>query len=260
MQKLLGLALFTCLFACNKAQHPATEKGPKLVWSDEFDKNGAPDPTKWAFQVAGNGFGNNELQFYTNQNAWVENGKLIIEARKEKHENREYTSAKLWTKNIATWQYGKILVRAKLPAGRGTWPAIWMLPNKDNMKWPDDGEIDIMEAVGYEPGKVYGSVHTKTYNHVINTQKTGMQPVPTSATGFHEYGVEWTKDSIHFSVDKQVYYKFGNEKTGKNEWPFDEKFYLILNLAVGGNWGGAKGVDDTIFPVRMEVDYVRVYQ
>ncbi len=145
----------------------------KLIWSDEFNYKGLPDSTKWDYDLGSkNGWGNNELQYYTKdkKNARVENGRLIIEARKEKLDKFNYTSARLVTKGKASWQYGKIEVRAKLPAGRGSWPAIWMLA--ENMKqWPDDGEIDIMEHVGYDPGWVHGSIHSKKYNHVIGTQK-----------------------------------------------------------------------------------------
>jgi beta-glucanase (GH16 family) len=171
-----------------------------------------------------------------------------------------YTSARLVTKGKAEWQYGKIEVRAKLPTGRGAWPAIWMLGAITPLHWPDDGEIDIMEHVGHNPGIIHASVHCKKYYHSIGTQKTATVPVPDCSQKFHVYAAEWYSDSIKVSVDGKVYFRFGNEHTGYEAWPFDNKMYLLLNIAVGGSWGGQQGVDDSVFPQRMEVDYVRVYQ
>ncbi|WEK35141.1 MAG: glycoside hydrolase family 16 protein [Candidatus Pseudobacter hemicellulosilyticus] len=235
----------------------------KLVWSDEFDYKGLPDSSKWTYDVGGHGWGNNEMQYYTAgrlENARVENGKLIIEARKENWEGKEYTSARLVTKGKGDWQYGRIEVRAKLPKGLGTWPAIWMLGSDTAYKWPDDGEIDIMEHVGYNQGMIYGSVHTQKYHHVINTQKTDSVRVADCSEKFHVYGVDWTADSVHISVDFKNYFSFGNEQSGKEAWPFDSKMHLLLNIAVGGDWGGARGLDEKAFPALMEVDYVRIYQ
>ena len=175
------------------------------------------------------------MQFYTDkrtENARVEDGHLIIEARKEKWEDNDYTSARLVTRGKEEWKYGKIEVKAKLPKGRGTWPAIWMLAANDPMRWPDDGEIDIMEHVGYDQGKVHGSVHTKKYNHVIKTQKTGNTMVPDCSEEFHVYGVEWDKDNVKISVDDKPYFEFKNEQSGYEAWPFDNKLFLLLN--VGG--------------------------
>jgi beta-glucanase (GH16 family) len=151
-------------------------------------------------------------------------------------------------------------VRAKLPQGVGTWPAIWMLPEESKFGgWPNDGEIDIMEHVGYDPGSVHGTVHTEAFNHTIGTQKGAQMMVSDFASEFHAYAIDWTPGKIDFFIDGQKYFTF--EKTGDDPkaWPFDQPFHLILNIAVGGNWGGAKGVDATIWPQRMEVDYVRVY-
>jgi beta-glucanase (GH16 family) len=235
----------------------------KLVWSDEFNYNGLPDETKWNYDTGSNGgWGNNELEYYTYkriENARVENDKLIIEARKEKTGDFNYTSARLLTKGKAAWQYGKIEVKAKIPAGRGSWPAIWTLA--DNMKtWPDDGEIDIMEHVGFHQGYIHGSIHCKKYNHIIGTQKTDKVYVPDCSTAFHIYSLEWDSTKLHVAVDGKPYFTFANEHKGYEYWPFDNKMFLILNIAIGGNWGGQKGIDDTIFPIRMEIDYVRVYQ
>jgi beta-glucanase (GH16 family) len=235
----------------------------KLVWSDEFNYQGKPDPKKWNYDVGGSGWGNNELQFYTKdraENARVENGHLIIEARREKWENREYTSARLVTKGKGDWQYGKIEVRAKIPGGLGTWPAIWMLGSTSPLKWPDDGEIDIMEHVGFNEGTLHASVHCKKYYHSIGTQKTATISVPDITNVFHVYQVEWDKDSLRIGIDGNNYFRFANERSGYEAWPFDNKMHLLLNIAVGGNWGGEKGVDTTIWPRRLEIDYVRVYQ
>lgn len=238
----------------------------KLVWADEFDKTGLPDSTKWAYEVGGNGWGNNELEFYTNrrsENARVENGKLIIEARKEAYQGKNYTSARLLTKGKNDWAYGRIEAMAKLPKGVGTWPAVWMLgKNISTAGWPKAGEIDIMEHVGFDEGVVHGTVHTEAYNHSKKTEKGKAVTVKDVTTAFHLYAIEWTADQIDFFVDDQKYYSVQKSALGSTEaeWPFDQPFYLILNVAVGGNWGGQKGVDETIWPQRMEVDYVRVYQ
>ena len=242
---------------------PAKSNQLKLVWSDEFDYTGLPDNNKWNYDTGGGGWGNNELQFYTKnrkENARVEGGHLIIEAHKEKWENREYTSARLITKGKGDWKYGRIEVKARIPSGLGTWPAIWMLGSTTPLKWPDDGELDIMEHVGYDQGKVHASVHCKKYNHVIGTQKTAFTMVPDCSTAFHVYTVEWNADSVKMGIDDKEYFRFANDKTGYEAWPFDNKMHLLLNIAVGGNWGGAKGVDSSIWPRRMEIDYVRVYQ
>ena len=257
---LLPLILFLSLAFIVDLQHKSTYR---LVWSDEFNYTGLPDSSKWNYDVGGQGWGNNEWQYYTRsrkENARVENGKLIIEARKEKWENREYTSARLVTKGKGDWQYGKILVRAKLPNGLGTWPAIWMLGSTTPLKWPDDGEIDIMEHVGYDPGQIHASIHCKKYYHVIGTQKTAITTVKNFADSFHVYAVEWTRDSVIIGVDDKPYFHFANEHSGYDGWPFDNRMHLLLNIAVGGNWGGAKGVDSMIWPKRMDIDYVRVYQ
>ena len=235
-----------------------------LVWSDEFNTPGAPDPSRWSYDVGGGGWGNKELEFYTRdrrENARVEDGNLIIEARRERWENRDYTSARLVTKGKGDWTYGRVEVRARLPKGRGSWPAIWMLATtKGRLRWPDDGEVDIMEHVGFDPGIIHGSVHTKRYNHVIGTQKTATVSVPDAMDTFHVYATEWDREKLRIFVDDREYFSFANEHTGRDVWPFDAPFHLLLNIAVGGDWGGKQGLDQAIFPLRMEVDYVRVYQ
>ncbi|MCR9249997.1 MAG: glycoside hydrolase family 16 protein [bacterium] len=237
---------------------------PELVWSEEFSYEGLPDSDKWSYNVGGHGWGNNELQYYTEKrsdNARVEDGKLIITANKESFKNKEYTSARLITKNKGDWKYGKIEVRAKLPDGLGTWPAIWMLPTLDRgLDWPKDGEIDIMEHVGYNLGTVYGTIHTKKYNHMIGTQKSDSVYIEDLHENFHVYSIDWDEKQITWSVDNEEYLTLFKENEDELGWPFDKEFHLILNLAVGGNWGGKMGVDEDIWPKQLEVDYVRVYQ
>ncbi len=241
----------------------------KLVWSDEFDKPGLADTTKWSYDVGDGcpnicGWGNNELQYYTNanlENARVENGKLIITAKKEAMGSKQFTSARLASKNKGDWKYGRMEIRAKLPTGTGIWPAIWMLPTKWQYGgWPHSGEIDIMEMVGYYPDSLYGTVHTLSYNGMIGTQKTRSIHVKDLSTAFHNYSIIWNEKSISFYIDDIKYNEFFNDGKGSAGWPFDQDFHLLLNVAVGGNWGGKFGIDEKIFPQKMEVEYVRVYQ
>jgi beta-glucanase (GH16 family) len=248
---------------------PGSSGSWRTVWADEFNGTGAPDPTKWYYDVGGSGWGNNELQFYTDartQNARVENGLLIIEARRESWQGKSYTSARLNSRD--GWTYGRVEARAKLPRGRGTWPAFWMLPVRGtygSLGWPDNGEVDIMEEVGFDPNVVHASVHTKAYNHVDGTQRTAITPVAGAQDDFHVYAVEWAADEIRAYVDDRLYFSFKNERLTNpqadwHQWPFDRDFRILLNIAVGGNWGGQQGVDDSIWPQRMEIDYVRVLQ
>jgi beta-glucanase (GH16 family) len=264
MKLLYGFILSILLaIACKTSTQKPVEPAMRLAWSDEFDYTGLPDSVRWSYDTGGDGWGNNELQFYTSnrpENARVENGHLVIEARHENWQSRDYTSARLISKGKGDWKYGRIEVRAKLPRGRGTWPAIWMLASTNPLAWPDDGEIDIMEHVGFAHVRIHGTVHTKKYNHVAGTQRGDTIRVNDCADNFHVYAVEWDSTRLHVSVDTTVYFRFNNERTGYDAWPFDNPFHLLLNIAVGGNWGGQQGVDSTIWPQRMEVDYVRVYQ
>lgn len=236
----------------------------KLVWADEFNYSGLPDTLKWSYDVGGEGWGNNEKQYYTcadTTNAMVKNGVLTITAIKKKFHSNNYTSARLTTKNKYSIRYGRIEVRAKLPQGRGLWPAIWMLPVDSKYGiWPNSGEIDIMEHVGYQADTIYSSIHTGKFNHLQNTQKTQALSVPDLYTSFHVFGLEWQPEGLSFFVDGKKYMTVANTKNGSAEWPFNENFYLLLNLAVGGDWGGKMGVDNNIFPARMEIDYVRIYK
>ncbi len=265
------LWLFMILFflGCkNNTTEPSSQDkaGWNLVWSDEFNYTGLPDSTKWDYDVGGDGWGNNELQYYTfkrDSNARVENGNLIIEARREIAGSNYFTSARLLSTNTGNWTYGRFEVRAKIPKGRGTWPAIWMLPTNwtyGNGGWPDNGEIDIMEHVGYDPGVIHGSTHTNKYNWKINTGKTATIKIPDAQEEFHVYALEWYADSLSIFVDSTKYFTFKNEHTGWQVWPFDKNFHFILNLAIGGSWGGQQGIDMTAYPTQMLIDYVRVYK
>jgi beta-glucanase (GH16 family) len=261
-------ALSTCvlvlwsLIACNGERHSPQGPAPiggAPVWADEFDRDGLPDRSRWDYEV---GFiRNNERQYYTRgraENARVENGLLVIEARRERFEGADYTSASLTTR--ASWTYGRIEVRARLPKGRGTWPAAWTLgTNIGQAGWPACGEIDIMEHVGFDPGRIHANIHTTAYNHVKKTNKGNDILVPDADGAFHVYAAAWTPDSIAMSVDGRQYFTFSKEPGGDSVWPFDKPQYLILNLAIGGNWGGQRGIDDGAFPARYEVDYVRVF-
>jgi beta-glucanase (GH16 family) len=261
MGKNLFLLLFIFLVCVNCTAQK--KRRWKLVWNDEFNYTGLPDSVKWNYDTGGHGWGNNEAQYYTSKelkNAKVENGNLIITAIHEKIDSNHYSSARLITKGKADWLYGKIEVKAKLPKGTGTWPAIWMLASTNPLKWPDDGEIDMMEHVGFDPGKIHFSAHTKQYHHSIGTQKTGTTMIADAQDVFHIYSVVWSSEQIEWFVDGKKVFSFANEHTGNKAWPFSKPFYLLLNIAVGGFWGGQKGIDETIFPQQMLVDYVRVYQ
>ena len=257
--------------ATNKTSKPvivrptSREISWEQVWGDEFDGQGLPDGSKWTYETGGDGWGNQEQQFYTREdmdNARVEDGTLIIEARKESVQGSAYTSARLNSRE--SWTYGRVEVRAKVPAGRGTWPAVWMLADNDtygDQYWPDNGEIDIMEHVGHEEGVIHGTIHTKAFNHIEGTDKGSSRTIPTATSEFHTYALEWTPGEIRVAVDGQTYFTFQNrEPYGWQEWPFDQPFHLLLNVAVGGTWGGAEGIDDSAFPERMVLDYVRVYK
>ena len=224
MRLLLLLLLTTVLFFSTSSNSSGQGSGRwRLVWADEFDYNGLPDREKWSYDVGGHGWGNKEVQFYTErrkENARVENGSLVIEARRDKWRGHEYTSARLVSKRKGDWTYGRVEVRAKLPTGKGVWPAIWMLPTDWAYGgWPDSGEIDIMEQVGYEPDVIHASVHTKAYNHVIGTQKTATTNVETATTGFNVYAVEWTPEEIRAYVNDRHYFTFKNEVKKDSQQP-----------------------------------------
>lgn len=272
MEKLLWITVILLIFISCEVKKEVTMDEWKLVWSDEFDQEGLPNAKHWSYEVgtacekpAGCGWGNNELQYYTferAENARVVDGHLIIEAHKEDYkENRKYTSARLASKGKGDWKYGKFEIRARLPKGLGTWAAIWLLPTNNKYgAWPKSGEIDLMEYVGYAQDTIHGTVHTAAFNGMIGTQKGGYGRFEAVDSTFRDYVLEWTAEKIDWFVDGQHYFTFKNENKGTEAWPFDHPYHLILNLAVGGNWGGSRGVDETIWPQRMEIDYVRIYQ
>ena len=233
-----------------------------LVWSEEF-KSDQLNPEIWSFEIGD--VRNNEKQYYTKDrkvNCRIQNGKLILEARKESFKGYDYTSASITTKKRKTFLYGRIEVRAKLPTGRGVWPAIWTLgSNIDEVSWPLCGEIDIMENVGFDPTKVHGNIHTKSYNHNLETNEGDFIESETLSTDFHNYAINWTPDQIDFFLDDNIYFSFENDGlSNPNTWPFDQPQYLLINLAVGGFWGGKQGIDPRIFPQKFEIDYVRYYK
>lgn len=253
----------------------------RLTHSDEFDYEGAPRSSMWSADLWPARVVNDEDQAYTNnpRNLRVEDGHLIIEAHKEDLDNAKYTSARIHTLGKVDLLYGRIEVRAKLPRGKGTWPAIWMLPSApfryatkceegdtwqgstDCDAWPNSGEIDIMEHVGYEMGHVHGTVHNEAYYWAKWEQRKGRIILDDVDRAFHVYAMEWTPERIDVLVDDTLYFTYVNENEGWRSWPYDHPFHLILNIAVGGQWGRAGGgIDDTIFPQKMVVDYVRFFE
>ena len=231
----------------------------KLIWEENF--NGSElNTTIWNYELGDGcpsicGWGNNEKQSYTNSNHTVSNGMLTIEIKKE---NENYTSTRITTAKKKEFQYGRIEARAKIPVGKGIWPAFWMLgSNIKEIGWPKCGEIDILEYVGREPHMAFTSLHTQdSHGNTINTKKTTISNIEE---GFHLYAIDWTKDKIVFLIDDKEVYTFQPAPKNENTWPFNQPFYIIVNAAVGGNFGGHE-IDDTIFPQKFEIDYIRVYQ
>lgn len=247
--------------------------GYALVWSDEFAGQGLPDASRWRYDTHRNrqGWLNQERQYYAANrldNSRVENGRLIIEARQEQLDpatyadwgRQRYTSARLLTQGIQAWTYGFFEIRAKLPCGVGTWPAIWMLPEDPTVEWPNGGEIDIMEHVGHARGEINQSVHTRAFNFARNTQKTTKFMVADACDTMHRYQLLWTPEFVLTGVDDQPKFLFRSIPNDRTRWPFDQPMHLLLNIAVGGNWGGQRGINADAFPARLEIDYVRVYQ
>ena len=282
MKKIMSLVLLVTLtfllVSCDDEPEPIIEEkvclAPSdysssltynLVWSDEFDGD-TLNEDNWKYEINGSGGGNNELQYYTDQNVTVSEGTLKITAKKEAYMSRDYTSSRITTEYHQTFKYGVIEISAKIPAGKGTWPALWMMPEFSRYGgWPNSGEIDIMEHVGYDPNVIHGTVHTDYYNHKDGSSKGGTTRDYQDVTEeFHVYKIEWLPDQIKWYVDDELYYTFNPNKFSScptyKAWPFISPFFLIFNVAVGGDWGGAQGIDDDIFPTTMEVDYVRVYQ
>jgi beta-glucanase (GH16 family) len=246
-------------------------EGYSLVWADEFDNapNGLPN-AEWWFETGGSGWGNNEPQYYVDKIrgndtvAKVNDGILTITAFKlptpftDSGKQFDIISARMNT--VKAWKYGYFEARIKVPGGRGTWAAFWMMP-EDFHAWPLDGEIDIMEYVGYRPDVAQASTHCKAYNHAEGNGKTGTHNAPGAERKFYTYGLLWTENEIVAFIDGKEYFRFENDhRNNKETWPFNAPFYLKLNLAIGGNWGGQEGIDPDIFPSRYEIDYVKVYQ
>lgn len=237
-------------------------EGYKLVWNDEFNGEGAVDSTKWKHELGGHGWGNNELQYYTSsqKNSYQKDGNLHIAAIKENYGGRNYTSARLITQNLAEFKYGIVEAKIQLPSGGGVWPAFWMLgSNISSVSWPNCGEIDIMEGRGNIPDVILGTIHCGAYNHSIGTQKGSELYVNNSESTYNLYRLEWDETKIVISVNGIEYFKFEKPQNATfAQWPFDEEFYIILNVAMGGMFGGA--VDPNFTKSEMLVDYVRVYQ
>ena len=258
------LLLITC--SCSVSESQVSDPIYKLIWNDEFDGNQV-DTAAWNNKIGAHGWGNNEWQNYTDgDNAEVSNGTLKIIAKKigDGQKVGDYTSTRMTTKK--SWKYGIMEIKAKIPSyrGNGLWPAIWMLgKNIESAGWPNCGEIDIMEYVSYDPNHVHQTIHSKANNHMIGTQvSTGPKLLTTIEEDFHTYGIIWNALSISFYIDdvSNILLRFDKPANANlDNWPFDQPFFFILNLAVGGNWGGRKGVDDFIFPATFEIDYVRVY-
>lgn len=239
-------------------------EGYTLVWHDEFD-SGSDLSSDWTHEVKNSGWVNNELQNYVDRVTpfgdrvtSVSGGALRINCLKAS--NSKVYSGRVYAKRNTGWLYGYFEARIKLPRGRGTWPAFWMMPVQFT-SWPADGEIDIMEEVGNHPDYTSSSIHCQAYYHTIGTQKTHEQYTAGAEGKYHVYACEWTPDALHFFVDGKHHFTFENDGTGnKDTWPFNAPFYPILNLAWGGDWGGAQGVDESALPVTMSVDYIRVFQ
>lgn len=235
----------------------------KLIWSDEFDGSEI-NTSVWDFETGSSGWGNNELQNYTDgENAELKDGKLVITAKKINNNTEvgSFTSSRINSKGNKEFQYGRIEINAKLPSGRGIWPAIWMLgSNFNSVGWPACGELDIMEYVGYEPNIIYSTVHTPADFGVGG--KGNKFNLSTCEEEFHTYGMLWTEEKIVFYIDniENVVFTYSPIVKTSENWPFDQPAFFILNIAVGGNWGGAQGIDNSIFPQQMEIDYIRVYQ
>lgn len=237
----------------------AQNNSKKLVWEENFEGNQLNENI-WNFELGNGcpnicGWGNDESQIYTKKNHKVENGYLIITAN---YDDTIYTSTRITTKNKKEFQYGRIETRAKLPQGKGLWPAFWMLgANISEVGWPKCGEIDILEYIGKEPDYIFTSLHTQdSHGNTINTKKTKIE---TIEEGFHIYAIDWNKEEIAFYVDSNLVYTFKPEEKNENTWPYNQPFYFLINMAIGGNFGGPS-IDNTVLPQEFSIDYIKVYQ
>ncbi len=275
------LYLLLILFSCNEEQSKYTDQGDistisenwELLWLDEFNDEEL-DLTKWNKLNWKPGWVNNELQAYTDRdtNIFLENGHLVLQGNIEPGYSgtdyvgnnyvSDYTSGRVNTDDKFSTTYGRFDIKAKLPAGKGSWPAIWMLGESiSSIGWPQCGEIDIMEHVGYDQGLVHGSIHTQDYNHMYGTQKSGSKYVDDVTDAFHVYSLEWSPFYLRYLIDNEPFFFVYNDSNGDfGKWPFNDPHYLILNLAIGGDWGGVQGVSASAFPMKMYIDYVRVYK
>ena len=260
-------------YGCETDDTQTVARSTNVVWEDNFDVDGAPDANRWGFDLGDGsdegipGWGNEELQYYTNRpdNVTIQNGVLLITAREESFEGAQYTSARLTTKDIFEQQYGRFEARIRLPFGQGIWPAFWMLgADIDQNPWPGAGEIDIMEYRGQEPTVLVGSIHGPGYNGGDAISKEYTLENDRFDTGFHIFGIEWGPDFINYYVDDVLYNQLTpedveEETNGEGVWVFNKPFYILMNLAVGGTFVGAPNAE-TQFPQTMLVDYVRVYE
>lgn len=270
---LIATILLTTIASCNFNSFSQTNKstpitppeGWHLVWSDEFEGDSI-NPENWGYDLGAGGWGNGEAEYYTSrsENSRIEDGLLVIEARQEKYEDSYYTSARLKTQDLQEFQYGRIEARIKVPAGKGLWPAFWMLGNDFSrtvgigVPWPNCGEIDIMEYIGKEPDLIMGTVHGPGYAGAVGIGKWNRQNY-NIADEFHTYAIEWEEGKISWFYDDVEYFSVVKADVGAREWVFDKPFFIILNMAVGGQLPGPIGLD-VKFPVQMYVDYVRVFQ
>jgi beta-glucanase (GH16 family) len=264
MKRIYLIIILNCLVLVQSSW--ARKPFSKLVFQEEFSGQGLPSDSLWGYEE---GYvRNGEMQYYTvkrTENCCQKDGFLYLTILNDSAlidgKIRPVTSASLITKGINAWKYCKVEVRAKLPSCLGTWPAIWMMPEKDNYgDWPKSGEIDIMEHVGYEPDNIHYAIHSDKYNHTKNNQKNHTVACPSSHTDFHVYGLEWTKNEIKWFLDGKLQHAVKKDEKGWSAWPFNQKFYLILNAAFGGGWGGRNGVDLSKLKQEFIIDYVRVYQ
>lgn len=263
MKYLLIFIFIMLLVACSPQTQTLPEwerEGWTLIWQDEFDGE-AIDPNQWEIEIGGHGWGNNEWQFYTDrpENVRLEDGLLVIEARDEKFIRRNYTSGRLKTQGLFAFTYGRVEARMKLPYGQGLWPAFWMLgEDVDDVGWPSSGEIDIMEHIGRQPTNIYGTVHGPGYSGAGGVGNFTTLPGGTLSEEFHVYAIEWEPGEIRWYVDDNQFFKLMSDQV-PGEWVYDHPFFILVNLAVGGNWPGYPD-DSTSFSQFLYVDYVRVYQ
>ncbi len=264
---VLAITLCCCGGARQLQEHPPPSpyEGMALAWSDEFNGRELNEES-WNYEIGDGcpricGWGNNQLQYYTRENTRLKDGRLIITAREESKEGYHYTSSRIQTAGKRMFKFGRIDIRAKLPEGKGIWPALWMLgASRYTVGWPACGEIDIMELAGNIPDQVQGSAHYKGPEGLQSSKNLYTLPEGTFANGFHVFSLHWQKDKIEWLVDGKKFHEVSRDGIEAAEYPFDEEFYFIFNLAVGGNWRSGNPNGSTSFPQRMEVDYIRVYQ